>query len=106
MASGSGPEMSPVSSVPADMGERGFEYRLDLGRLSFKPEGAGRSSLENWVAMPPGVIVPEAEAEGRLSGVPGGFDIVAVCNMNKVKRGGGINDSFLSFIVARSLDAL
>jgi len=94
--------MSPVSSVPADMGERGFECRLDLGRLSFKPEGAGRSSLENWVAIPPGVIVPEAEAKGRLSGVPGGFDIV-VRDKNKIERGGGINnDSFLSL----SFDAL
>jgi len=56
MASGSGPDRSPVSSVPADMGERGFEWRLDEGRFSLKPD--------------------DADGSLRPSGVAGGFDIV------------------------------
>ena len=75
-ASGSGPDRSPVSSVPADIGDSGFEWRLEEGRFSLKPDGAGRSSFENWVAIPPGVIDPDADCSLRPSGVAGGFDIV------------------------------
>jgi hypothetical protein len=82
IASGSGPDRSPVSSVPADMGDRGFEWRLEEGRFNLKPDGAGRSSFENWVAIPPGVIVPDALGLLRPSGVTGGFDMV-ICNRYK-----------------------
>jgi hypothetical protein len=87
IASGSGPDRSPVSSVPADMGERGFEWRLEDGRLSLKPDGAGRSSFENCVAIPPGVIVPDAEGVLRPSGVAGGYDIVIGIKDKDISRG-------------------
>jgi hypothetical protein len=87
IASGSGPDKSPVPSVLADMGERGFEWAAVCGRWSLRPDGAGRSSLENWVAIPPGVIVPEAS--GFLSGVPGVLDMMCRLSMYIIKRMNG-----------------
>lgn len=94
IASGSGPDRSPVSSVPADKGDSGFESDAVVwgwdcdgplllpGRFSLRPTGAGRSSFESWLAIPPGVMAPEIDP--LLSGVSGGFIPDMLCVMRVI----------------------
>lgn len=84
MASGSGPEISPVVSLPAVYldppdkaesrpGERGCESD-DLGRSSRSPVGGGKSNFDSSSATPPGVSGPPGDVS--RPGVSGASDMV------------------------------
>jgi hypothetical protein len=92
IASGSGPERSPVSFEPAESAESGAAPAPgdgdgevgDLDRLSRRPVGAGKSILENCVAIVPGVRGRDEPAGRALELAESGVrDILIVRKMGR-----------------------